>query len=128
MNTDELIALWQRADANTNMDKAYEAYSAILNEPGLSFKLTKKQSLDVRYNRVLNNVEIANWYFVKKLITRALTHMNEAVEDARYCSENYDSKQHRQAASALLDDCEQNLATVEAELNTRIANVPSWAP
>lgn len=125
MNRAELLKHWQKANSSKDMDKAYELYCQILSEPGLSLKLSQNEILDIRFNRAINNTEIANWFYEKRQYTRAHTHMEEAYADADACVKGYKKLSDLKKAQSLLKECTENLEACIDHLKKQAAELPA---
>ena len=120
----QIIKQWQAADTSTDMDKSYKIYCDILKKPGLSFALYKDEILNIRFNRAINNIEIANWYLENRQYPRAHTHFKEALEDRKKCAAGYSKKSERDISAACVKESERHLAVVLEKISQQAAVLP----
>ena len=131
MKIQSLLTLLRSADKSKDMDKTEEIYVQILAEPDLSFLLSKKDILDVRWNRAMNLVPIANWYlnegFAKRpQLTRAMTCIQQALGEVVICVNGYTMVNGKEAALSFQAELQGMEKYIYSKLETISAELPEY--
>jgi hypothetical protein len=127
MKREQILRLWRKADVCKDMDKANEIYNSILQLDELKDCLSPKEVGDIFYNCALNNTEIAQYYFENRLYTRAHTHTEQALSNARVAHRLYNSNSSRTdvlTSEKLIKKYQANLTMIEEILQQRAAVIP----
>lgn len=130
MNREELIKLIKKADRLKDKLKAEMLYEQVLSEPGLSFKLqADTEILNVRWNRAVNLVALANQYFkttrtTRCQPTRAHTCIEQALQEISTCRLKYKKSKDRKSAGVFYKELLEQQERIEEELSKRQADIP----
>ena len=126
-----LLALWLKAEKSNDMDEVESLYLQILTEPGLSFKLSAKDILDIRWNRAINLVPIANWYLNighenRPQPTRAMTCIQQALSELAICVKGYATSTEKNKAISFQLELMDMKKYVGSILQQRAAVIPPF--
>jgi len=119
-----LIAIVNRTNQTKNMDRGLSLYTQVLNTVNLNSYLSKKEIADTYYNRSLNHIEVANFYWThEKDYSNIHYHLRMALSDIRNAQIRYPDEGSKQVCADRIGEYNNMRLIV---INAREAEPPAW--